>query len=289
MTLRRAKPFWAKKKAGGGGLPYTPPLDVFSNASAAYSVRKLRSAYTGACMRIANSGDSQTDIGFDVNGLVDISAIIAHVGVNQPAYVVKWYDQSGNGNDATGASTNSSRKQISFISSGIFYVNLIPAIYGDNSGSGAASKSLLLSTRIQIGSFLCVGKIQSNLVVNYIGWDSTTSDGIFTGGSNSSATGFGIVKSGAFTALVNSAENFNQRLWEYFGGSTDYVYTDGSNEDSATITNPWIREIGRTTANSGGANLSMDGPLQEIIIFSDDKISDRASIESNINSYFSIY
>ena len=136
---------------------------------------------------------------------------------------------------------------------------------------------------------VCVGAIISNSVVNYIGWDSVTSDGIFTGGTNASATGLGVVKSGAFTSLKNNSENTNQRLWEYYGGATDYVLTDGSDEVSGTIVNPWYREIGRTTANGGGTNLTMNGTMQELIIFSDDKYSDRSSIQSNVNSYFSIY
>jgi sugar lactone lactonase YvrE len=77
-------------------LTYTPPLNTVGSSVAAYSVRKLRSAYTGLCMKIQRSSDnSQMDIGFGVNGLVNSSQILSFTGSGD-ALVVTWYDQSGN-------------------------------------------------------------------------------------------------------------------------------------------------------------------------------------------------
>jgi hypothetical protein len=68
---------------------------------AAYSLRKLRTAYTGACIRVRRSSDNaELDIGFSGN-VLDTAAMLAHVGVNN-GFVVTWYDQSG-GNNATNA------------------------------------------------------------------------------------------------------------------------------------------------------------------------------------------
>jgi hypothetical protein len=38
---------YGKISGGGGGLPFTPPLDVYTGAAAAYSLRLLRTAYAG--------------------------------------------------------------------------------------------------------------------------------------------------------------------------------------------------------------------------------------------------
>ena len=75
-------------------------LDLYgANVLAAYSVRKLSSSYTGDAIRVRRSSDnSEQDIGFDVNGDLDTSALTTFVGANN-GYVVKWYDQSGNSND----------------------------------------------------------------------------------------------------------------------------------------------------------------------------------------------
>ncbi len=76
-------------------------LDTYTGAAAAYSVRLLDKDYSGSCMRIRrDSDDSETDIGFDSSGDLDTSAIATHCG-SANGYVVTWYDQSGNTNNAT--------------------------------------------------------------------------------------------------------------------------------------------------------------------------------------------
>ena len=102
-------------------------LDTYTGASAAYSVRKLRSAHTGACMRIRRaSDDAETDIGFDLNGDLDTAAIASHCGASA-GYCVTWVDQSGNGNNVT-QSTSGSQPQI-YNGTAVITENGKPAIY----------------------------------------------------------------------------------------------------------------------------------------------------------------
>lgn len=76
-------------------------LDGISNVAAAYSLRKLRSAYSGSAVRVRRSSDStEQDIGFASDGEFDSAAFSAFVG-GGTGYVKTWYDQSGNGRDAT--------------------------------------------------------------------------------------------------------------------------------------------------------------------------------------------
>jgi len=87
---------------GGGGGGVELLLDVYPNAYAAYSVRHLRTAYSGPCLRIReDGGDTETDIGFS-DGWIDTAAIASHCGANN-GYVVKWYDQSENNRDVSHA------------------------------------------------------------------------------------------------------------------------------------------------------------------------------------------
>jgi hypothetical protein len=75
-------------------------LDTYSGAGAAYSLRKLRAAYTGSAIRVQRSSDStQQDIGFSGNFL-DTSSLATFVGAGTGT-VVTWYDQSLNGFDVT--------------------------------------------------------------------------------------------------------------------------------------------------------------------------------------------
>ena len=68
--------------------------------AAAYSVRKLSSSYTGTAIRVRRDTDNaEQDGSFDSNGNLDESTLDAFVPDN--GFIVKWYDQSGNGIDAT--------------------------------------------------------------------------------------------------------------------------------------------------------------------------------------------
>jgi hypothetical protein len=81
--------------------PVSPYLfDVAGVAPvAAFSLRKLRSAYNGPCLKITRGADNQDfDVGFDENGLLDIEYIEA-LCLNEVVRVAYWYDQSGNGRD----------------------------------------------------------------------------------------------------------------------------------------------------------------------------------------------
>jgi hypothetical protein len=58
-------------------------LDLFPNATVAYSLRKLRTAYNGNCIRVRRSSDNtEQDIGFDSSGELDTSTLSDFVGYN---------------------------------------------------------------------------------------------------------------------------------------------------------------------------------------------------------------
>lgn len=91
--------FWA----GAGDTPpsYIGLLDLVPGAVAAHDLRLLKSDYAGPAIRVRRSGDSaETDIGFDENGDLDVTALLAHCG-GADGFITTWYDQSGNGNDLT--------------------------------------------------------------------------------------------------------------------------------------------------------------------------------------------
>lgn len=68
-------------------------LDLYPGATAAYSLRKLRKAYIGACIRVRRSSDnSEQDIGFSGN-VLDTVTLLNFVGAGN-GHVVTWYDQS---------------------------------------------------------------------------------------------------------------------------------------------------------------------------------------------------
>src|SRR5665647_1129247 len=110
-------------------------LDTYTSATVAYGLTKLRAAYAGSCIRVRRSNDdAEADIGFSTN-LLDTTALAAHVGANS-GYIVKWYDQSGNGIDLAGTSTAQPR----IVNSGtVDNIGGISAIYFDGSNDRIAS------------------------------------------------------------------------------------------------------------------------------------------------------
>jgi len=83
----------------------TLPVDSVGSAAVAFGMRKLRTAYTGYCLKVRRSSDSATqDIGFTSAGDLDVTALLNFVGTGT-GYVTTWYDQSGNARNATQATT----------------------------------------------------------------------------------------------------------------------------------------------------------------------------------------
>ncbi len=75
-------------------------LDTYTGAAVAYSLRQLRTAYTGAAIRVRRSSDNaEQNIGF-VNNVLDTASLLTFCGAGN-GFVTTWYDQSGNANNAT--------------------------------------------------------------------------------------------------------------------------------------------------------------------------------------------
>ncbi|WP_432727370.1 arabinofuranosidase catalytic domain-containing protein [Klebsiella grimontii] len=67
----------------------------------ALSLRKLSSSYSGPAIRVRRSTDNaETDIGFTSSGDLDTAALLSFCGSGN-GFVSVWYDQSGNGFNAT--------------------------------------------------------------------------------------------------------------------------------------------------------------------------------------------
>lgn len=115
-------------------------LDEYSGATAAYSLRKLSSSYSGNCVLVRRSSDdAELNIGFS-DGVLDTSALATHCGSND-GFVVTWYDQSGNSNNGT-QSTAAKQPKIYDSSTGVVTDNSKPALFPDGTGFFNASFSV---------------------------------------------------------------------------------------------------------------------------------------------------
>lgn len=114
-------PFAAMRlRAGAGPSSYhTPALDSYtSNLWAAHSLKRELTAYTGALIRVRDTTTTtEYDIGYDGNNVLDVATLLLNIGANS-ATVVKFYDQSGNGNDLS--QTGATGKQPRIVNAGVF-------------------------------------------------------------------------------------------------------------------------------------------------------------------------
>lgn len=119
----------------------TYPVDSVTGATVAYGMRRLTKSYTGAAINVRRSSDNATqDIGFTSAGDLDVASLINFVG-NNNGYVTIWYDQSGNGYNATQGTTGN---QPTIVTSGVLnLVNNRPSITFDGSND-----SLVLSQAV---------------------------------------------------------------------------------------------------------------------------------------------
>jgi len=75
-------------------------LDLYSSAAAAYSVRKLRTAYSDSAIRVRRSSDNtEQNIGFTALGNLDTTELTTFCGAGN-GFITTWYDQSGNANNS---------------------------------------------------------------------------------------------------------------------------------------------------------------------------------------------
>ncbi|OQP57198.1 hypothetical protein A3860_11600 [Niastella vici] len=94
IYLTRPEILFAQNILDRTGNPTATPL-------VAFSLRQLSSAYTGNAIQVRRSSDnSSMDIGFTAAGDLDTVKLKNFVGSGD-GYVTTWYDQSGNGLDAT--------------------------------------------------------------------------------------------------------------------------------------------------------------------------------------------
>lgn len=274
-------------------------LDLYPNAVAAYSVRKLRTAYAGSAIRVRRGSDNtEQDIGFDGNDL-DTAALLSFVGAGN-GYVRTWYDQSGAGNDAQQATT---ANQFIIVNSGTLVTQGgIVALDADISSSGMDLPAGMITGSTNRSSF-CVVKC------NTVGGLATgTIYGLRKNGVPATGEGWNVsVESGGFYIRVvgsarysypapNTSTTHSVFSTIFAGTTVNHVnnWQNGTSMPQVSASGATINtlgdEPGTLSAYSYGSSADrFRGVMQEIILYDTNRTSDRAGIESNMNTYFSIY
>jgi len=287
-------------RRGIGVQPYTaviggviPLLDTYGSAAAAYSVRKLRTLYTGNAIRVRRSSDNtEQDIGFDINGNLNESALTTFVGAGN-GFVTTWYDQSGNGRNVTQA-TATSQPQI--IQSG--------SLITENSRASIrfdGSNDFLFNTT--------KGFAVNNITHFAVSTRDTTGaiQPIFSTGILSGSIGFGFYYTNTNLITQQTRDNVN------VSSIGDYANTQGnlnliSAVNTTTTINVYFNGVNNVNANhtiSGNSNgymafgtrfdstngnlFALNGKVSEYIFWQNNLSANLDAIEIDVNNYYTIY
>lgn len=265
-------------------------LDDYPNAAAAYSLRALNSAYTGAAIEVRRSSDNDVqDIGFLYDGSLDTESLLSFAEGGD-VFVAKWYDQSGNGNNDAAQVSHSFQPQI--VSSGSV-INENGKISVKFNGTTDYIQNEL-SVEPTVTAF-AVSKIANELDFNFI-YDSYGGTGTpFQVGR----IRFGLYNAGKYFAdngdgkTANSITSSNGLQNLFFAKHTNSDVSISVNQDTLQTRastnfsqNSQYFVIG---ARNDGAEHFLEGTIQELILYPSDQSDNREAIEININNHYTIY
>jgi len=257
-----------------------------SGATAAYSLRKLKSSATKAVRVREASGNTEADIGF-LGGTLDTTALLNHCG-SANGFVTKWYDQSGNGNDASN-STASEQPQI--VDNGsVIKENGKPAIQ--------ASGSQTFKTPIKANEIITTAG--ENTTITVFNCDSSKRKQAILGRkSNPKFTilpnfGGSIIYDKGNTvgnrlSVSSSGTLDKQNLASFFGNGDQTIRYNGINLANSTTSGAINTTNNKIFLLSVRGDNVFKGTVQEIIFYPEAKDNQISDIETNINEDYSIF
>jgi hypothetical protein len=264
-------------------------LDLYPSAAAAYSLRKLRAAYTGSAIRVRRSSDNATtNIGFVAN-VLDTTTLLTFCGAGS-GFITIWYDQSGNGNNGT---QNINDDQFKIVNLGVLitknskascqinttdYLTLTSVINGT-----AATLIEVTSVAMDPPSFdngSLIGYISSAALSGHQPWqDGTIYEAFATTLRKDTSNPTTNLSN---TYLYNVISDFN-------------LYNIKINNSTFFNTNTNIVNFGTSIPKIGKSNspsireYQYQGNASEIIIYTSNQSANISGINANINSYYTIY
>jgi hypothetical protein len=258
-------------------------LDTYTNAAVAYSLRKLRTAYSGSAIRVRRSSDNaEQDIAFVGNDL-DTNSLLTFCGAGN-GFVTTWYDQSTNANNSTQATA---ANQAQIVASGALILD--------------ADTSKITTTWTTDRYSLTTG-ISANtkyLSISMFRRGATTTDALIHLGSsaaNNPTPLWWLGTGSAYSVRSYMPSNFTFQNVSTQGRCIMTSLKDASNlkvayRNGVQLTSTATEAPTATTLNVFGQSLSTytSGQYQEYIYWDSEQSANRTAIEDNIKTYWNAY
>lgn len=277
-------------------------LDTYGGASVGYSLRKLSSTYTGNAIRVRRSSDNaEQDFGF-IADVLDTASLLTFVGAGN-GFVTTWYDQSGVGRNAI-QTTASLQPQI-VVSGVVNILNNKPSILWSDTYDKFMANTLAISTNsITIAAvyssknysnftkLISIGSDQSNSGLAYIPfagssqYDWITNDFVFFG------SGYNLLPPRIASNGQVHPDNVQTYGFLNANNTNTNMYLNG-NEISYRVQQTGNINLGNGFIRLGNSDIwaqqQFRGNMQEIIVYPINQNANLTNINTNINSYYSIY
>ena len=279
-------------------LNYKPLSQKIFNGQASYSVRKL-DGWGGSALRVRRSNDNaEQDIGF-VGVDLDTATLKTFVGANS-AFVTTWFDQSGSGEDAI-QSTAANQPRI--VNAGVVdRLNGKVCLVFDGVNDNLIADNLATKVTGEDKPFTAIAvasKANTNITAALLGFGrSTTSVPTlipigFVNANNDfrvqirdDSNGNTVIDGGFYAAntqylIFSSTTGLSAELFSNNASQLSSAYNRGT----LTLNQFCIGAVRRASTPDAPLN----GRIQEVVFFNSDKSSDRATIQTDINTYYGIY
>jgi len=267
-----------------GVAPSTPLLlDTYAGATVAYSLRKLRTDYSGSAIRVRRSSDNaEQDIAFVGNDL-DTASLLTFCGVGN-GFVTTWYDQSTNANNSTQATA---ANQAQIVSSGALILdvntNKITTTwttdrYSLTSGINTNTQYLSVSMFRRVGTtdtLVHLGNLTGNAPCSLY-WVGTGS-GYSVRSYMSTLLSYELVPTVGRCIMTSLRNSANLKV----------AYRNGVQLTNTATQAPVSGTL--TTFGQVGPSVFTSGQYQEYIYWDSEQSANRIGIETDINTYWNAY
>ena len=260
-------------------------LDTYTGASAAYSLRQLRTGVTSV-VRVRRDSDN-TEQDFSPTEITD-GTLTTFVGAGD-GFASKFYDQSGNSNDANQAVANA---QPYIVESGVLCERGgSPCVRGY--GDKWLSKPTVITANFTSASAFAVGSInESNATTRTLFSDGIGNINEFQGLKSNGSNAFSIRTQSGSTSFRGKIKTILQdQLFvadAQFNGVSTENYNNNVLNTGADLGTINANSSALMAQNSSGNN-PWYGDFLEFVQFTTDETVNRSGITANINNHYSIY
>lgn len=271
-------------------------LDTITGATCAYSLRKLRSAYSGSCVRVRRSSDNaEQDIGF-LSNVIDESSLLSFTGAND-GFIATWYDQSGGSRDLTQSTAS---KQPKIVSSGAIVAGVASKISADFDGT---DDQLFTAVGVTIADIITASAYTAFTVFEADAIDTGTAapyqyDGVWNDSGGYMGLHLRDTSSASFYNWDTHADIASRTM------STGTDYLSEARHESGTIYHKLNAGTETSTASSdtgslagrlvlggytGGSSPYFNGRTSEVIFFSSALSSgDRTTVSNDVMGFYGL-